>query len=49
VHFGEPINRNDLIARGTGDVEDASLADGLRQTLSKLMSAEHPEPPQSYD
>jgi long-chain acyl-CoA synthetase len=40
VHFGEPINRNDLIACGSGDVEDARLADGLWHKLSTLMSAE---------
>lgn len=39
VQFGEPIARADLIACGSGDVEDVRLADGLWQTLSKLMGA----------
>jgi long-chain acyl-CoA synthetase len=49
VHFGEPIERNDLIASGSGDAEDARLADGLWHKLSRLMAAEGPEPPRSHD
>jgi len=40
VTFGEPMARSDLIAAGSGDSEDARLADGLRRVLSTLMSAE---------
>jgi long-chain acyl-CoA synthetase len=49
VHFGEPINRNDLIACGSGDVEDARLADGLWQKLSTLMAAELSEATETHD
>ena len=40
VHFGAPVPRGDLIAEGSGDHEDARLADGLRRRLSALMSEE---------
>jgi long-chain acyl-CoA synthetase len=49
VHFGKPINRNDLIACASGDVEDARLADGLWCKLSTLMAAEGSEPPRNHD
>lgn len=41
VYFGEPINRNDLVAAGSGDDESARLSDGLWHRLSALMSTEH--------
>jgi len=40
VRFGAPIARGDLIAEGSGDHEDARLADGLWRRLSALMSEE---------
>jgi long-chain acyl-CoA synthetase len=49
VHFGDPIERNDLIACGSGDVEDARLADGLWRKLSTLMATELPGPPKGHD
>jgi 1-acyl-sn-glycerol-3-phosphate acyltransferase len=49
VHFGEPMNRNELIACGSGDVEDARLADGLRKKLSTLMAAEPSEATETHD
>jgi len=44
VTFGRPVRRGDLIAVGSGDSEDARLADGLRRALSDLMAAEDRPP-----
>ncbi len=49
VEFGEPVSRDDLIAGGEGNDEDARLADGLWTQLSKLVPDEESAPRRSHN